>query len=603
MSQFVLPLALAAGLLLSLALLRFRSERATLLSALRTLIRHKAAPLGVNRKLSFTLPIWRAALKLHELRLLESREKQTASRLLSAGSRISSATSDQAQLFSELNALLREYLGPELLALAILTRTKDGWNIAQLDGLSATRASDLLLQATELIFPQLRQQRAVYVQPERDSLCDFRVFGIGLSLFLPLRSPNDTEGMLWLGISRQALSLSAERRAFIQNIAEYAAASYYAAQKLWQREAHAHQEKDFLIGMSHDLRTPGTSALYAVRDLLSGELGNLSPEQHLRLRIIERSIDDQLNIVGDVLDFARHQRGLLEARRVSTSLDDLCRPLWESFALLAAERELDLIVDELPQLNLLVDPRHFQRMLSNLLSNAIKYSDRGQILIQARIEGAHCNLSVRDQGIGIPEGERAGLFEEFRRFENARMRNGSGLGLSLTRVLAGLNNGAVSYQPNPTGGSIFSLQLEIAPSVSGAKQVSSVLVVDDDEASLRTNMRYLRDVSDTLYPAADSNSALQLALENNPDLIVTDFHLDQHTALEFMEALHNRKICIPTVIVSGSGENHLKDFPGKVRVLQKPVGRAELQGAIEDLLAEQHDTVRHHIYSLPRSNG
>lgn len=589
MTSTILILAFVAVALIALAYFKLQQEISLLLSAFRALIRNRSAPFGISKRLSLTLPLWRAAQKLNELRHLESRERQTASRVLSAGSRISHATSNRDQLFSELNNLLKDYLGQELTALSALTLIENNWTISFLDGLPPKRAGELLLDAVTDIAPQLETRRGLYVQPEKDSLCDFRVFGIGISLFLPLKSPDGTNGILWLGIARQALSLSAERRAFIQTIAEYAAASYYAAQKLWQREATAHREKDFLIGMSHDLRAPGTSALYAVRDLLSGELGNLTPEQHLRLNVIERSIDDQLSIVGDVLDFARHQRGLLEARKGSHSLHELCAPLCETFTLTATERGLKFTVHQLPDVSLNVDARHFSRMLTNLLSNAIKYSDVGEIQLTAELSDTNCRLSVIDQGIGIPENERALLFQEFKRCENSTARNGSGLGLSLTRALAELNGGSVQYQPNPeNSGSIFSLELELAEIKQPLPehQLASVLVVDDDEASRRTNMRYLSDYTTELIPAADSASALRLAIENNPELIVTDFHLQGHTALEFLEALHNRQICVPTVIVSGSGSDYFQNLPHNVRVLQKPIARAELKDAINELLAK-----------------
>jgi len=232
-----------------------------------------------------------------------------------------------------------------------------------------------------------------------------------------------------------------------------------------------------------------------------------------------------------------------------------------------------------------VDTHHLKRIVSNFLSNAIKYTDAGSITVSTGEHQDECIIRVADTGVGIPEDKTDTLFEEFHRLESTRSRPGVGLGLALTKALAGLNGGRVWYEPNPEGGSVFSAAFKLLHSTERPAlgvyipRFNSVLVVDDDRAACRTNMRYLRGHANTLVPAQSFAQAYELALDLRPDLLVTDYNLGDGDGVRLLERLANADVSIPTVLISGSnGIPRLDSVIARfnVKVLEKPVDRESL---------------------------
>ena len=225
----------------------------------------------------------------------------------------------------------------------------------------------------------------------------------------------------------------------------------------------SHLKSAFLSGITHELRTPLNAILNMTRILLSRMDGDLSAEQELQVSLIQRAATTLTDLVTDLLDLARIEAGKTEVRLVSFTLTDLfgalrgmCRPLLASDAVTLAfecpDHEVTLTTDE----------GKLSQILRNLISNAIKFTERGEIRVVAALEADDMvAFSVTDTGLGIAPEDQARIFEEFTQVDNPLQKHvrGTGLGLPLSRKLAGLLGGRLEVESTLGVGSRFVLRL------------------------------------------------------------------------------------------------------------------------------------------------
>jgi signal transduction histidine kinase len=231
-------------------------------------------------------------------------------------------------------------------------------------------------------------------------------------------------------------------------------------------EAAARAKSDFLALMSHELRTP-LSGIVGYADVLLGEmLGPINEKQRHGLRRINACSAHLLDMIDDVLAYAR-----AEARSVQMRPEpvDLCRVAAEAAAIIepmAAKKGLRLQV-ETPRdpLPLETDSQKVRQILLNLMGNAVKFTEEGEVRLKVCAEEAEICLRVRDTGIGISPEDMERVFEPFVQSEAVMTRRfgGTGLGLSLSRSLAHLVGGELTAESTPGRGSEFVLRLPRTP--------------------------------------------------------------------------------------------------------------------------------------------
>ena len=426
---------------------------------------------------------------------------------------------------------------------------------------------------------------------ETSCLLNFATLGFPSVALLPLRKEGQLLGAFWLGFPKRMASVSAEKRDFIRAFVEHCASSFVATRHFQDRLRDSRKERDWLLGMSHDLRAPGTSALYSLRDLLSLDLGPLTKEQALRLQIIEDCLNEQLALVGDILDLAKHRQGLLDSQKERVLLPEVLQPLLDGYVLQAKKKGLGFHVEELPLVFCDADPRQLRRIFDNLLSNAYKYTDSGAIRLSGHLSGELFEVEVSDSGIGIPEAEQHRLFHDFRRFENAASRIGVGLGLSVAKMLAEKNGGTLRYRPRAGGGSVFTLSLPIsevarASSTKDAEQriagfpYASILLVDDDCAVQRTHARYLQGMADAIFTATTCDEAISLLSAVHPEVVISDLHLEKETSERLLAAVRASSREVQLLLTTGSGKRdflHNLEKKYQLQVLEKPLSREILR--------------------------
>lgn len=602
--------------------LRMTADFARFQGAARKLFQQVPVP----AKLQFSsLPVtelWRSLLTLSAGLRQGERERGIPLEVIRLGSRLTNTCEQVSSAVQEVAKILEEYTRPEVSAIAILLRDgKSGeLRLEHLSGLPRGRIESALLMYFDSIVDSAEERPKDEEGVEnycfasaQSPLFDFSAFDISFSLSMPLRNHNGICGALWLGFRNGASSLSTPRKAFVSAIAEHAAACFYAAQKVRTHTEAREQERDLFLGMSHDLRSPGNTALYALRDILAGELGSLNTEQYLRLTLAADCLDEQLGILGDVFDYAKHQRGLLVAKRCKIAINEIVNRSVEHFSFLAERSGLFLICDAIPTKQVFVDPHHLKRILANLLSNAVKYTETGEIRLSFVTTCAHLEIRVIDSGDGIPADQQHRLFQQFSRLDNSHSKQGIGIGLALSKALVEQNKGYLRYEPNPANGAVFIVGLELVSTPTWSRsdpsqehfaeqshneyghggcdqdgddgtKFKSILVVDDDPGAQRTIARFLQTVAHSFLYASNGNDALFLAETTKPDLIIADYYLYGHTAEVFLEMLSKRGIDIPLIVLTGSSQTKLQELEAKfhVLVLEKPITREVLLSAVKD---------------------
>ncbi|NLU69819.1 HAMP domain-containing protein [Streptomyces sp. HNM0574] len=233
-------------------------------------------------------------------------------------------------------------------------------------------------------------------------------------------------------------------------------------------------KSEFLANMSHELRTPLNSLLILARLLADNPEGHLSQQEVDFATTIHRSGADLLQLINDVLDLSKVEAGRLDVRPRELPLRKLLDYVDSTFRPLTVDRGLDfriVVADDVPR-QLHSDEQRLQQILRNLLSNAVKFTSSGGVELRVdrvsperfeeeTLREAECVVAfaVTDEGIGIPPEQLSVIFEAFQQSESATNRTygGTGLGLSVSRNLAGLLGGRIEAESEPGAGSRFTL--------------------------------------------------------------------------------------------------------------------------------------------------
>lgn len=203
----------------------------------------------------------------------------------------------------------------------------------------------------------------------------------------------------------------------------------------------------FLSAISHELLTPLTIVRSFVELLIDDPNDNLTPEQREYLDTIERHTQQLQLTFSDLLDVSRISAGAFRIRRARFDARLLFEEFRRSYAPVVEARRQTLQIDSGTRaIWFLGDRGRLTQVLSNLVGNASKYSPEGSpIEVSARPDGDRLVVAVRDQGIGISEGDQRKLFVPFSRVENETtgMVGGSGLGLFIAKAIVELHGGEV----------------------------------------------------------------------------------------------------------------------------------------------------------------
>ena len=356
---------------------------------------------------------------------------------------------------------------------------------------------------------------------------------------------------------------------------------------------------DFFSNVSHEFRTPLTLIMGPVAELRSSAVLDGNSRLREELEVIERNALRLGKLVNTLLDFSRIQAGRIDARFEPVDLAAVTVELASVFRSAVERAGLAFVVD-CPPLGapVHIDRDMWEKVVLNLLSNALKFTFTGEIAVRLRQVDGVAQLTVSDSGTGIPADELPRLFERFHRVAEARGRSGegSGIGLAMVRELVGLHGGSIDVASTPDVGTVFTVAVPLgfahlpadriaaepappralssaaAPFVAEALRWVPVVAEDgttadtasrlpagsgrvlvaDDNADMREYLLRLLEPRYVVAAVGDGRAALEAALSDPPDLLVSDVMMPGMDGMELLGALRAdpRTARIPVVLLS-----------------------------------------------------
>ena len=456
------------------------------------------------------------------------------------------------------------------------------------------------------------------------------------AMMLPIIRSGRAEpiGVLVLGISPRR-AFDDDYRGFFELVVGHLNTAIANARAYEEERQHAkamaaldQAKTTFFSNVSHEFRTPLTLMLGPLQELIySPHVVALPEGERQQLDLAYRNALRLLKLVNSLLDFSRIESDRMRAHYAPTDLATFTAELASMFTSAIENADIRYIVDcpPLPE-PVYVDTDLWEKIVLNLISNAFKFTFQGSITVRLRWEDSHAELSVTDTGIGVPQEHLPRLFERFHRVENARSRSqeGTGIGLALVQELVKLHGGTISVTSTLGVGTTFTVtvpggtvhlrpeQIGARPSLAttaikaqtfveeaqawlpGTTAPSSVMTESghrprilwaDDNADMRAYVRELLVPYWDVESVADGQQALESALRDPPDLVLSDIMMPNLDGFGLLQALraNPRTNCTPVILLSArAGEEARVEGlqAGADDYLVKPFGARELLARI-----------------------
>jgi signal transduction histidine kinase len=230
-------------------------------------------------------------------------------------------------------------------------------------------------------------------------------------------------------------------------------------------ETASRHKSEFLANMSHELRTPLNAIIGFSQVLRQRLFGEVNAKQEEYLDDILSSGNHLLSLINDVLDLSKVEAGQVQLEIAPFSLREALERSAVTVREGATQRRLHVSLEIAPDVDLVEgDERRLRQVLFNLLSNAVKFTPEGGEVVVAsgRVDG-EVHVSVTDTGPGISPEDHDRIFEEFQQTDvGAQQRDGTGLGLALSKRLVELHGGRIWVESEPGHGSRFVFTLPVA---------------------------------------------------------------------------------------------------------------------------------------------
>ena len=350
---------------------------------------------------------------------------------------------------------------------------------------------------------------------------------------------------------------------------------------------------EFLGMVSHELRTPLTSIRGSATAVLDAR-SDLDPaELRQFLRIIVDQVDIMRDLIVDLLDVARIETGTLPVNAEPAEVAALVDRARNTFLSAGGRNRLEIdVATDLPLV--MADKRRVVQVIGNLLSNAARNSRESSVIRVAAVRNQmHVEISVSDEGRGIPVERLPLLFRKFYRDDIEDPGGDTGLGLAICKGLVEAHGGRIWAESGGPGlGARFAFTVQAVeetateqprPAESQQRERESrdgvpILVVDDDPQTLRYVRKALSDAGYTPIVTADPREVLPLVIENSPHLVMLDMMLPGTDGIELMRDIIG-VAGVPVIFLSAYGRDHVvaRAFDmGAADYIVKPFSPTEL---------------------------
>ncbi len=409
-----------------------------------------------------------------------------------------------------------------------------------------------------------------------------------------------------------------------------------------ERQQELYQMKlDFFTRISHEIRTPLT-LIFAPLEKLKRYAQDNHPVQSSIVGI-KRNTERLLRLVGELLDFRKIESGNVRLQVAENDLVAFCRNIYNTFKGLAEMKDIDYCFkSEAEQVFIFYDAGQMEKVFNNILSNAFKYTpDGGKITFSLTVHDGYANVTITDNGIGIPEEARDKIFTNFYQVRSGQSAvEGWGIGLALVKNIVELHKGEISIMseqaigdkngstrvnlllrpgrdhftedefaensdigmtvvniPEPDDHSSVGLVARTVP-----EQRHTVLVVEDND-ELRAFIMQSLEASYHIIEGADGLEGWEVAVTNIPDIIVSDVSMPKLGGLELCQKLkqEERTSHIPVIMLTAMASHmHQADGleAGADVYITKPFSIRVLELSIRNLLQVREDLKQRYIKQI-----
>ncbi|MEL7478177.1 MAG: ATP-binding protein [Pseudomonadota bacterium] len=414
----------------------------------------------------------------------------------------------------------------------------------------------------------------------------------------PLCAPNGQAIGTLCAISDKPQTLSDEQRLALQTLAKQVIAQLELRLKVRQLKESNKAKDEFLSTISHELRTP-LNAITGFSEILkhAPEVKALPSEQVSYIDNIDFSSQQLLEIVNSVLDLEKITAGKMELKPQPVVLDSLFQNIMNMMNVKAKQGNIELNYDIDPHFNSRffdLDKTKLTQIIVNIVNNAVKFTPaQKQINIRFYLNKNKLHIEVADQGIGISKTDQALLFDKYKQVGMQR-KEGTGLGLCITKGLVELMRGKIQLSSTLGKGTLVSISLPIDECQAGLELAQEqptnlekrhVCIVEDNPL----NQMLIKAVMSQLccqFTIFESAEALfeRSSLENF-DLFLLDINLPGMSGLEALQELKEQQLTQPIVAVTADVFQEKELYAKFDDVIIKPYKKSDIVEMLNRIFA------------------